>query len=103
VFTVPASFTSLIGYFKYADTYGLSAHQAAALVIARRAMGFAEKVPQEILKVLSPEEGWPHHRLWGKLYGLFKASRRQAIKEDRRFRAWGPKDWLSFVFGNCVW
>ncbi|MEX1406967.1 hypothetical protein, partial [Hydrogenibacillus schlegelii] len=39
VFTVPAAYTSLIGFFKYAETYGLNAHQAAALVIARRALG----------------------------------------------------------------
>jgi len=91
VFTVPANFTSFIGYFKYAETYGLSAHQAAALVIARRALGFAEKVPEEVLKLLSPQEGWPHHRLWGKLYGLFKASRRRGIREDLLFRARGTQ------------
>lgn len=49
MFAVPAQFTSLISYFKYAETYGLSAHQAAALVIARRAQGFAEKVPKELV------------------------------------------------------
>lgn len=41
VFAVSAKFTSLIGYFKYAGTYGLSAHQAAALVIARWALEYA--------------------------------------------------------------
>ncbi|MEX1406185.1 IS200/IS605 family accessory protein TnpB-related protein, partial [Hydrogenibacillus schlegelii] len=47
---VPAAYTSLIGFFKYAETYGLNAHQAAALVIARRALGFKEKVPKGLLQ-----------------------------------------------------
>ncbi|MCL5039767.1 MAG: hypothetical protein M1299_08115 [Firmicutes bacterium] len=63
VFTVSASFTSLIGHFKYAETYGLSARQAAAPVITRRALGFTEKVPHDVLKALPPQEEWPHHRL----------------------------------------
>jgi predicted transposase len=100
VFTVPARFTSLIGYFKYSRVYGLSAHQAAAFVIARRALGFTEKVPKEILKMLSPREGWQHFKLWGRLFGLFKAARKRAIREDRLFRRWDPEDWLSFIFSN---
>lgn len=100
VFTVPAQFTSLIGYFKYAETYGLSAHQAAALVVARRALGFAEKVPKELLKLLSPEEGWQHARLWGRLFGIFKAAKTQAAREDRLFRRMTPQDWLAFMFAG---
>ncbi len=100
VFTVPAKFTSLIGYFKYSRVYGLSAHQAAAFVIARRALGFTEKVPKEVLKMLSPKEGWQHFKLWGKLFGLFKAARKRAIREDRLILWWNPEDWLSFMFGN---
>lgn len=100
VFTVPAKFTSLIGYFKYSRDYGLSAHQAAAFVIARRALGFIEKVPKEVLKMLSPKEGWQHFKLWGKLFGLFKAARKRAIRKDRLFRRWNPEDWLSFMFSK---
>jgi predicted transposase len=101
VFTVPAQFTSLIGYFKYAETYGLSAHQAAAFVVARRALGFAEKVPKELLKRLAPEEGCQHARAWGRLFGMFKAARRRAVKEDRTFRRWRPQDWLAFMFAGA--
>ncbi|MCG0278301.1 MAG: transposase [Thermanaeromonas sp.] len=100
VFTVPAKFTSLIGYFKYSRVYGLSAHQAAAFVIARRALGFTEKVPKEILRMLSPKEGWQHFKLWGRLFGLFKAAKIRAIREDRLILWWNPEDWLSFMFGN---
>ncbi|WP_027356212.1 hypothetical protein [Desulfofundulus thermocisternus] len=100
VFTVSARFTSLIGYFKYAETCGLSAHQAAALVIARRALGYAEKVPQDIMKLLSPKEGWRHFRLWGKLFGLFKAARKRAAREGYLIRRWQPEDWLVFMFAK---
>lgn len=101
VFTVSAKFTSLIGYFKYSKTYGLSVHQAAAFVIARRALDFTEKVPKEVLKLLLPREGWQHFRLWGRLFGMFKAARKRAIREDRLFRSWNPEDWLSFMFGGA--
>lgn len=101
VFTVSAKFTSLIGYFKYSETYGLSAHQAAAFVIARMALGFAERMPRKLLKRLSPKEGWKPFRLWGKLFGLYKAARKRAVKEDRIFRGWNPGDWLSFMFGKA--
>jgi hypothetical protein len=100
VFTVPARFTSLIGYFKYSETYGLSVHQAASFVIARRALGFDERMPKEILKRLAPREGWKPFGLWGKLYGLFKAARKRAVVEDRLFRHWTPQDWLAFMFAG---
>ncbi|RPF49476.1 putative transposase [Thermodesulfitimonas autotrophica] len=100
VFTVSARFTSLIGYFKYAETYGLSAHQAAALVIARRALGYAEKMPRELMEVLSPKEGWRHFRLWGKFFGLFKAARKRAVREGYLTQRWRPEDWLVFMFGK---
>lgn len=54
--------TSTIGYWKYREQYGVSVHHAAALVIARRAIGLREHLTkdlrQRILAVkdeLSPE------------------------------------------------
>lgn len=35
------------GYFKYMEQYGITIHHAAALVIARRAMGFKEHITKE--------------------------------------------------------
>lgn len=46
------AYTSVIGKFKYAKQYGLSTHEAAALVIGRRGLGFAEKIPRALLKEL---------------------------------------------------
>lgn len=56
VVQVPPHYSSFIGKVKYQQTYGLSVHQAAAFVLARRGMGFKENVPQEILSVLFAKE-----------------------------------------------
>ncbi len=42
---VNPAYTSLIGRVKYAKPLGVSVHQAAALAIARRGMGFGERSP----------------------------------------------------------
>jgi IS605 OrfB family transposase len=46
-------YTSVIGLVKYMSKYGLNSATAAAMVIARRAMGFSENIPQQWLKTLS--------------------------------------------------
>jgi hypothetical protein len=45
---VEPAFTSLIGRTKFASRYGLSVHAAAALAIARRAMGLSERMPKPV-------------------------------------------------------
>jgi IS605 OrfB family transposase len=40
--------TSTIGYYKYMERYGVIVHHAAALVIARRAIGFRECITSEL-------------------------------------------------------
>ena len=42
---VNPAFSSVIGRVKFMERYGLSQHQAAALVMARRLLGFSERVP----------------------------------------------------------
>jgi len=50
---VNPAYTSIIGKYKYATDYGLSFHQAAALVIARRGLGFRERIPKKIQRLVS--------------------------------------------------
>jgi len=50
---VHPAYTSIIGKYKYATSYGLSFHQAAALVIARRGLGFRERIPKKIQRLIS--------------------------------------------------
>ena len=45
VHQVNPAFSSVIGRVKFMERYGLSAHQAAALVLARRLLGCSERVP----------------------------------------------------------
>jgi len=47
---VHPAYTSKIGALKYAPQYNLSRHTAAAMVIARRGMGFRERVPKSYQK-----------------------------------------------------
>jgi len=52
---VNPAYTSIIGRFKYATKYGLSVHEAAALVIGRRGLGYKEKLPKALIKSLKGE------------------------------------------------
>ncbi|MFW9992510.1 MAG: hypothetical protein ACFFD4_10735 [Candidatus Odinarchaeota archaeon] len=44
VIEVKPAFTSVLGRLKYAHRYGLNDHEAAGIVIGRRALGFGEKL-----------------------------------------------------------
>ena len=46
VHQVNPAFSSVIGRVKFMERYGLSAHQAAALVLARRLLGCSERIPR---------------------------------------------------------
>ena len=55
IFEVNPAYTSQIGKIKYMKRFGISIHEAASFVIARRAMGFKEKLPP-VLGALLPEK-----------------------------------------------
>ena len=46
VYQVNPAFSSVIGRVKFMERYGLSVHQAAALVLARRLLGYSERIPR---------------------------------------------------------
>ena len=46
VHQVNPAFSSVIGRVKFSERYGLSVHQAAALVLARRLLGCSERIPR---------------------------------------------------------
>jgi IS605 OrfB family transposase len=50
---VPARHTSTIGYWRYMERYGVTVHCAAALSIGRRAMGFKERVTEELKQLVT--------------------------------------------------
>ena len=55
VFQVNPAYSSVIGRVKYMERYGLSVHQAAALVLARRLLGCREGTPR--LRIVPLDRG----------------------------------------------
>ena len=46
VHQVNPAYSSVVGRVKFMERYGLTVHQAAALVLARRSLGFSERIPR---------------------------------------------------------
>ncbi|UNC91732.1 IS200/IS605 family accessory protein TnpB-related protein [Candidatus Contubernalis alkaliaceticus] len=83
IFLVNPAYTSQMGKFKYMKPKGLSVHLAAAYVIARRKMGFSEKVPP-VLSGLLPEKiavrhHWAH---WRYITRMLKDVKPQALYQE---------------------
>ncbi|MDQ0242639.1 IS605 OrfB family transposase [Bacillus fengqiuensis] len=80
--TVHPAYTSQIGHHKYMKKYGLSSHESAAMVIARKAMTFnkTEKVPQ-------------HHIIKGKKENILSKTRCNQWKEI-------TKQWKRYSFNQ---
>lgn len=63
IIKVKPQYTSKIGLYKYAHQYGLNVHEAAALVIGRRAFKPNEKVPKLLKdKLLTEEERYKFNK-----------------------------------------
>ncbi|PGK52474.1 transposase [Priestia megaterium] len=61
VFEVNPAYTSQIGKIKYMKRLGISIHEAASYVIARRAMGYKEKLPPVLHSLLPEKKVGLHH------------------------------------------
>ena len=82
--------TSVIGMIKYMPRYGLNSATAAAMVIARRALGFSERIPRDYLRLIGvvrpedqPTRNW---RLWGDICQLLsehKIKRHQLFEKTK--------------------
>ncbi|MDC3426042.1 IS200/IS605 family accessory protein TnpB-related protein, partial [Aquibacillus sp. 3ASR75-11] len=86
VFEVNPAYTSQIGKIKYMKRFGISIHEAASMVIARRAMGFKEKLPP-VLRALIPEKilGAHHWAQWKYVMKLLKGTRAHAFYQSDLF------------------
>jgi len=83
---VNPAYTSIIGKYKYATSLGLSFHQAAALVIARRGLGFRERISKKIQLLISV--------LISKLSSLLSAMEAKSKREVKRLLA-KLKNWRN--------
>ena len=68
VFTVNPAYTSALGEKKYAKPYGLSPHEAAALVIGRRFYGYGERLTEPMLIRVGGAKV-PVRYVWPSIYG----------------------------------
>ncbi len=86
VYEVNPAYTSQIGKMKYMKRLGISIHQAASYVIARRAMGFKEKLPP-VLHSLLPEKiaGLHHWAQWKYVSTILKSIRVHAFYQSELF------------------
>jgi IS605 OrfB family transposase len=114
--SVNPAYTSFIGRFKYEKMYGISRHNAAAMCIARRGLGFKDKLPAFIASVLQSGEAdkfekiYRHRHHWAHWAYLKKNLERcldsfnkledpsggNAITEDTLTSRFNPS-YLSFI------
>jgi IS605 OrfB family transposase len=86
VFEINPAYTSQIGKMKYMKGFGISIHEAASFVIARRALGFKEKLPP-VLGALLPEKmvGSHHWAQWAYISKLLRDIRTCAFYQSELF------------------
>jgi IS605 OrfB family transposase len=86
VFEVNPTYTSVIGKYKFKDRYGISAHNAAALVIGRRFMCFTETLPGQLQVTLPLSVRNRGRHVWSKWAAVSRkasaapAAHRQSLK-----------------------
>lgn len=78
------AFTSIAGMVKYMPRYGLSSGSAAAMVIARRSLGYKEIMPQAWLNALSRPED-QDRASWSGWKVLASALRKHSIRRHSLF------------------
>lgn len=97
VVEVNPAFTTIIGQVKYAQTYGLSSHQAAALVIARRALGFGERIPLALTRVVfGTEDKLSSWKAWGEVAKWLAKVRRHAARNGLNPNGWSLSEYLRY-------
>lgn len=83
---VKPAFTSVIGILKYQHQYGLSNHQAAAYVIARRGLGGdydRERVPKPLVdRYIEKKDGFRHLNNWQQWSSVKKAILKDLKKKE---------------------
>ena len=100
VVEVDAYYSSLIGRVKYQKQLGLSVHQSAAFVLARRAMGYEEKIPKNVMSVLFAKEAKKGHPLfglhthWKKVSQWYTEQKTALYKQKITYQSWYFDDFI---------
>ena len=101
VVEVNPAFSSVIGRVKFMERYGLSVHQAAALVLARRLLGCSERIPRRRVAPVGngvhvaftvPARKRVKHvwTYWGAISGQLRPALAAQYRLDRRKRRFNP-------------
>jgi IS605 OrfB family transposase len=102
VIQVKAYYSSFIGKIKYQQTYGLSIHQAAAMVLARRGLGFKENIPKEWIQALFAKEAKQERHLtdlfkhWKLIKKWFDTTLEELRSSGLKIKGMYPKEILSY-------
>ena len=100
---VPAYYSSLIGRVKYQKLFGLSIHQSAAFVLARRALGYEEMIPKQVMSVLFAKEAKKGHPLsnlfkhWKKVQAWISTLKERASQHGQQYKHWNMDDFIHFA------
>jgi hypothetical protein len=98
---IDAYYSSLIGRVKYQKQLGLSVHQAAAFVLARRAMGFNENIPKNVMSVLFAKEAKKGQKLfglfthWKKVSDWYSKEKNKFYKQKIQYKSWFFDDFVK--------
>jgi hypothetical protein len=86
VIKVKPAFTSIIGILKYQHMYGISNHESAAYVIARRGLGFShEKIPKLLFdKLIQKKPEFKRSANWKQWSAVKKAALAKIKKLTKR-------------------
>jgi IS605 OrfB family transposase len=80
---VNPAYTSVIARFKYKDMYGMSTHEAASFVIARRGLGLDEKIPTYLLEYVQRIVKIHVKSALGSMEETEKGTEREKIREKK--------------------
>ena len=96
---VNPAYTSVIGRTNFAKKYGLTIHQSAAFVIARRSCGFSEEPPRHFEEKIPDGKGnlvtfslpvrYREKHVWS-FWGVVKKKQQVAFEMHLRAAASGP-------------
>jgi len=98
--------TSTIGYYKYRERYGITIHHAAALVIARRAIGFQERITKELkqkIEAVKEKQNQRVNSLPGEGKGMTRKVERLFKRLDEKVSVHNGLDRYKQETFNSVW
>ena len=117
VHQVNPAFSSVIGRVKFMERYGLSVHQATALALARRSLGFSEHIPRRWVCPIGngvqvaftvPVRKRVKHvwTYWGAVSGQLRPALAAQHRLGRPnpfglFGGWKPAGWLERGSARC--